>query len=201
MFFVVFLFNVLGSMFGFWLRVRHSGGWLSSRHGGGTATAGGCAEDPHLAPNPGNSDRRTNQDLKKGTKEYKREKRRSWDFLKTHRTLCGAGPARMQVWLRDRNCGIKGSLHCWEELCEGQEEILICTPKISRVLSISTADFVVEQILFSTHSSQIWSVQPLKTSTCLLNLKRWLYLVAQEFPVRVWSWALSASRHRSDAIL
>ena len=173
----------------FWLRVRHSGGWPSSRHGGGTATAGGCAEDPHLAPNPGNSDRRTNQDLKKGTKEYKREKRRSWDFLKTHRTLCGAGPARMQVWLRDRNCGIKGSLHCWEELCEGQEEILICTRKISRVLSISTNNFVVEQILWSTHSSQTWSVQPLKTS------------VAQEFPVRVWSWALSASRHGSDAIV
>lgn len=26
------------------------------------------------------------------------------------------------VWLRDRNCGVKRSLHCWEELCEGQEE-------------------------------------------------------------------------------
>lgn len=163
------------------------GGWMCRRSASGSK--------------PWQLDRRTNQDLKKGTKKYKREKRRSWDFLKTHRTLCGAGPARMQVWLRDRNCGIKGSLHCWEELCEGQEEILICTPKISRVLSISTADFVVEQILWSTHSSQIWSVQPLKTSTCLLNLKRWLYLVAQEFPVRVWSWALSASRHRSDAIL
>lgn len=150
MFFVVFLFNVLGSMFGFWLRVRHSGGWPSSRHGGGTATAGGCAEDSHLAPNPGNSDKIQQDQYTPGFE--KRDKKIQILF-----TLCGAGPARMQVWLRDRNCGIKGSLHCWEELCEGQEEILICTRKISRVLSISTADFVVEQILWSTHSSQIWS--------------------------------------------
>ena len=84
----------------------------------------------------------------------KEEKLRFFEDSSILFTLCGAGPARMQVWLRDRNCGIKGSLHCWEELCEGQEEILICTRKISRVLSMSTNNFVVEQILWSTHSSQ-----------------------------------------------
>ena len=112
----VVLFNVSGS-FG-WLRVRHSGGWPPSRHGGGTATAGGCVQDPHLAPNPGNLDKSDKQEDEWGqmntNEKQERIQKRKQEKLRLFEesSHSGAGPARMQVWLRDRNCSVRGSLHC-----------------------------------------------------------------------------------------